>query len=401
VLLWVVAVLCAACGGGSESADPPAELTNATTEAPPLEPTEPDPAVMDHFRAFSDLELTIDGSQVPIFESGVGYHRGSIDSFDDPSTVGHDGIAKTIQAFLACETHAWSIGSQTFTVNAIAQGAMTDDADLIEKGARGIDWALGLTVLSDGVHQLDRDCDTEGPIPDNGGTHHSAQWLETLGQAVYWLFLTDDPELYRDRIESYVSRSETIANRQSDEENLAFWKDRWVIEDDGNVFTHKSYMMAAGLGLAASLTDDSKAAQRWRSEAAEIARFGLEQQRPNGVNPERGDHDVIYQMYGVSLAQLYYASLADDAPLKVELAEMIDQAIGWSAGRIDPQTGQVDITGSTRTCVTTDDSTAYFTADLVRVFLIWASLHEERTDLSDQAVLADTGGRASGNPCPD
>jgi hypothetical protein len=172
----------------------------------------------------------------------------------------------------------------------------------------------------------------------------------------------------------------------------------WLVDDEGNLFAHKTYMMAAGLALTASLTDDRDDASRWASIAEKIARRGMEAQRKDGVNPERGGYDVAYQMYGTWLAQLYYATLAPGS-LKRDLGATIDRAIAWMSTRVDEQTGQVDIGASTRVCNRNDASQPYEAADAVRTFLTWAIVRE-RQELIDRAILIDRGAKSFGNPCP-
>ena len=131
----------------------------------------------------------------------------------------------------------------------------------------------------------------------------------------------------------------------------------------------------------------------------QIARRGMEAQRDDGVNPERGGYDVSYQMYGAWLAQLYYATLAPGS-LKSDLGATIDRAIAWMSTRVDDQTGQVDIGASTRVCNRRDLSQPYEAADAVRVFLTWGIVRD-RKDLIDRAVLIDRGAKSPGNPCPE
>jgi hypothetical protein len=350
-----------------------------------------------NFTDLQDLEVDIDGRTMPLGVSGITYRRRTVASFDDPATPGHDGIAGATRAYLTCKTDEWSIGSQIFTVDAIAVGNSQRDGSLVARGAIGLDWGVRQKLNGNGVHTLSRRCDGK-TVEDFGGTHHTAQWLVALGEAVYLLRASPFAADYGPRTERYVARMEAIARRLVDDDNWRHWETTWLVDHDGNLFTHKTYMMAAGLALTASLTHDRDDAARWAGVAEKIARRGMGSQRDNGVNPERGGYDVAYQMYGTWLAQLYYSTLAP-GPLQRDVGETIDRAIAWMSTRVDDQTGQVDIGASTRVCNRNDASEPYEAADAVRTFLNWGIVRADR-ELIDRAVLIDRGAKSFGNPCP-
>jgi hypothetical protein len=350
-----------------------------------------------NFTDLQELEVDVGGQRVPLGASGLTYRRRTVGSFDDPATPGHDGIAGRTRAFLACKTDEWSIGNQVFTVDAIAVGNSQADRSLVERGALGLDWGVRQKLNEEGVHTLERHCDGR-TAEDFGGTHHTAQWLVSLGEAVYLLRASPFAAHYVSRTERYVARMEAIARQLVDDDNWRHWETTWLVDDEGHLFTHKTYMMAAGLALTASLTDDREAAAKWANIAEEIARRGMSAQREDGVNPERGGYDVAYQMYGTWLAQLYDATLAPGS-LEHALGETIDRAIAWMSTRVDDQTGQIDIGASTRVCNRNDASEPYEAADAVRTFLTWAVVRQ-RPALIDRAILIDRGAKSFGNPCP-
>jgi hypothetical protein len=350
-----------------------------------------------NFTDLQELEIDIDGQRVPLGDSGLTYRRRTVGAFDDPATPGHDGIAGATRAFLACKSDEWSIASQIFTVDAIAVGNSKADRSLVERGALGVDWGVHQNLNHEGVHTLERHCDGR-TVDDFGGTHHTAQWLVALGEAVYLLRASAFAADYGRRTETYIARMEEIARRLVDDDNWQHWETTWLVDHEGHLFTHKAYMMAAGLALTASLTDDRDAASTWASAAEEIAHRGMNAQREDGVNPERGGYDVAYQMYGTWLAELYYATLAP-GPLENALGVTIDRAIAWMSTRVDDQTGQIDIGASTRVCNRDDASEPYEAADAVRTFLTWAIVRQ-RPGLIDRAILIDRGAKSFGNPCP-
>jgi hypothetical protein len=362
-------------------------------------------AAGEHFWAvpsfvdLKDLTVTIDGAAVALGESGVRYERGTVASFDDPATPGHDGIALATRRFLACTTSQWSIGNQTYTTDLVELGVHRRDKAMVDAGVKGLDFGVSLPVNSGGVHQLYRACDGT-TVADYGGSHHTTQWLESLGRGVYLLAGSPWAGEYRSRIDRYVERMEELATLLTVPANRDYWHTRWLVDANGNVFTHKTYMRAAALGLTATLTDDAQAATRWTEEAAVIAQFGMDQQRTDGVNPERGGYDVNYQMYGTWLAQVYRSTLAPWDPLWSPLQATIERAMAWMDTRIDPSTGAVDIVGSTRTCTATDGYSPYEPAPAVRAYLHWGQSARPNMGYVAQALLIDAGHKATGNPCP-
>jgi hypothetical protein len=381
VLLGLVA---ASAGCGSSSQDP--------VESPSFGESPPS------FVELGDLAVTVDGATTRLGDSTLRYHRRTVDYFDDPQTPAHDGMSGQIQRFMRCDIDQWSIGGQIFTVDIIAEGIYRRDPTLIERGAIGVDWGVGVPLGHDGVHSLSRDCD-DTTVEDYGGTHHSTQWLVALGTAVHLLQALDGDE-HDERIDRYVERIEEIAERLVDPDNTAEWAKRWLVDRDDNIFTHKTFMRAAALQLAASLTEDAAHASAWVEEAESIIRDGLAAQRADGALPERGGYDVSYQMYGTWLAQLYLSVLAEDSPVRTEVEDMIDRSIAWMVERTDPDTGQVDIGESTRTCSEIDGYARFDAAVQVRVFLYHALTSPDQDHLVDLAALVDRGARELGNTCP-
>lgn len=184
-------------------------------------------------------------------------------------------------------------------------------------------------------------------------------------------------------------------------------KDYWVkhVKDNfGNPFTHRLFMRAAAMGMASTLAARRQDTVRWARDAQQMAQRGIENQRPSGVNPERGGFDVLYQMYGTWLAELYDGTLASSSPMKRRIAGAIDRATRWMETRIDPQTGQIKIRGTTRVCVEelwNGNGPAPYVdpAETIRAFLLWGHLHQ-RPRLTADALLVDRGNKEFGNSCP-
>lgn len=370
---------------------------------------------MPSFVELEDMTVRVDGHATSLGASGIVYHGGTVALFDDPNTPAHDGIPPRTRLFLACDDanvarHApagmqnldsWSIGQQTLTVDLIELGLHRHDRSLIDKGVIGVDWGVSVPINDAGVHELHRECDGK-TVPDYGKTHHTTQWLESLSRAVYLLAASEHAGELRPRIDAYIDRIEAIADRLVSPDNWEEWVDN--IDQDGHDFTHRTFMMAAALGLASTLTDDADDAKKWAETAAGIVNRGIGNQHENGVNPERGGYDVKYQMYGVWLAQIYHSTLGDDRGVKPDLERSINRAVAWMLGRIDQRTGQIVIGDSTRTCADVGwwrgrPAAAHNPAETIRAFLLWGHVWQDE-DLVDQAILLDRGQKQFGNECP-
>jgi hypothetical protein len=351
--------------------------------------------------AFVQLkEVTVDvgGQLVPIGQSSLRYLRRTVDDLDDPETPGYDGINGSTRKYLLCKSNRWTMGAQMFSVDVLMRGLHTGDDSLVDAGLEGLDWGVRVPVNEKGVHRLHRSCDNT-TTEDFGGTHHTTQWLAALGTAVHVLANAPSAARWQAHTDRYIARIEELATLLVDEENSEHWEEHWLVDGNDNIFTHKAYMRAAALAMAASVTEDDADAARWASEAAKIARRGVDAQRADGVNPERGGYDVSYQMYGTWLAILYWSILAPDEPMRAVVQPAIERAIDWMEGRVDLRTGQIEIGESTRTCSEIDGNQEYEAADAVRVFLLWGHL-QGRADLIADAVRIDSGTRRPGNPCP-
>jgi hypothetical protein len=355
-------------------------------------------AAVPDFVALKDVAVEVDGRTMPLGETALRYLRRTAEAFDDPMTPGHEGIGNMTRQYLACEADQWNIAGQIFTVDLVIRGVDTGDESMVAAGVKGLDWGIGVPVNDAGVHVLHRSCD-DRTTDDYGETHHTTQWVAALGTAVYVLENSPYAERWRTNIDRYVARIEELATLLADEDNTEHWAENWLVDDHGNLFTHKTFMRAAALSLAASLTDSDENAAGWAHAASEIAQRGIDEQRENGVNPERGGYDVSYQMYGTWLAILYWSMLGPDDPMKPRIEATIDRAIDWMSTRVDDQTGQVDIGQSTRTCNASSGSQGYDAADAVRVYLLWGHL-QGRDDLVDTAVRIDAAARGVGNRCP-
>ena len=66
---------------------------------------------------------------------------------------------------------------------------------------------------------------------------------------------------------------------------------------------------------------------RRAADAKQIATRAVHNQRPSGINPERGGFDVGCRMYGAWLAETYDGTLAPSSPMKKTMDHTIDRAV--------------------------------------------------------------------------
>ena len=366
---------------------------------------------MPSFLGLGGIKVDQAGRTRPLPLSGVRYHRGSPGMYDDPATPGYDGISRRAREVLACtsEDDEWSIGQQTFTVDFIEQGVhLGGERMLIDKGIVGLRWGANLDINDAGVFEIDRTCNGEPEaVADRGGTHHATQYLESMGRATYLMAASPYAGELRPIIDETIGNIDRLAGLLS--KSPGPW-DEWydhVSDPHGDDYTHRTFMMAAGLGMASTLTEDEVDAQRWRDLAESIARRGIGNQWDEGevgVFPERGGYDLMYHMYGTWLAQVYLGTLPADAPVRSDLHEAIQLAIDWDLNRIDPETGLIYSRGSSRICVQTnwwsdEQSTRVDPAETIRALLLWGYTESDR-DYIETAVLIDQGEKETGNLCP-
>lgn len=358
--------------------------------------------VMPPFLAFRDMQVTVDGRTTALAKSRVRYHRTTPAFFDDPATPGYDGTTYSENRdFLACKRDTWGMGAQSLAVDSVEQGVDSGNKQLVDMGIKPVDWGVAVPIAPDAIHQLHRDCDGK-TVADHGYTHHTTQWLESLSRAVYLLAASPWAGEYRPKIDEYRARVMEIAALETKPANWKFWVSQ-IPDEFGHDFTHRTFMMAAALGMASTLTTDPHQADEWRAKAALIAHRGVHNQLPNGVDPERGGYDVLYQMYGAWLAELYLGTLGSASPWRDTVVRTIDRAARWMQTRIEPD-GQINARGTTRVCVETvwSKGAPYPTIDpteAIRAFLLWGSLTKDER-FTATALRMDSGQKKLGNTCP-
>ena len=180
---------------------------------------------------------------------------------------------------------------------------------LLDLGVRVINWGVAfLPINGRGAHELHRSCDGK-TVADYGDTHHTTQWLEALGRTTYLLASSPWAGEYRSTIDRYRRRIDEIATGHGEAVGalgLGHGGDGLVRER-----LHASLVHARRcVGLASTLAENPRAAVRRAADAKQIATRAVHNQRPSGINPERGGFDVGYQMYGTWLAETYDGTLS-------------------------------------------------------------------------------------------
>jgi hypothetical protein len=127
----------------------------------------------------------------------------------------------------------------------------------------------------------------------------------------------------------------------------AQWMIEPAVEEQGKrsnaPYAHRRFLVAAALGEAGVLCDDSTLVEKSKSYIHE----GVEMQDPSGYNPEKGGYDTSYDAVGLFYAERYY-DLVANSETKAELRKMLEKGYAWLAGRILPD-GTINPAGNTRT----------------------------------------------------
>jgi hypothetical protein len=108
-------------------------------------------------------------------------------------------------------------------------------------------------------------------------------------------------------------------------------------------FNHRRYLLGDAIGETAYLAGN--AANLAYSQ--QFIQDGLNEQWPNGVDPESYGYDVGYQMVSTMFAQ-HYLPICTNPTMTAALYQMIERGLAWETTRID-SAGDINISGSTRT----------------------------------------------------
>ncbi|MBL8992708.1 MAG: hypothetical protein JNM63_05165 [Spirochaetia bacterium] len=221
------------------------------------------------------------------------------------------------------ETDVYFIEQQRYGADFVAAGLFTGKKDIVDLGVKVLEWGFQRQG-------------TNGGFDDSGDRYHSTTFfVEASARAALLLAASRDPA------------HQAIASRWRPRiEAAALWLADPVLiarfEQHQSNYTHRRWLTAAALGLAAQLTGRKDL----EAKAAEFARLGMAAQLPNGVNPEKGGFDVNYQGVGILFASRYL-SVCADPDIQAGTKTMLRKALDWQAGRFDAA-GKVSLEGSSR-----------------------------------------------------
>ncbi len=224
-------------------------------------------------------------------------------------------------------THSgkWFIEYQRVCVEAIGAGLALDNDAAIERGLKMIEWGFA-HMEADGSFRCD-------------DAYHSASFfIEAAAHSLLLLEASAAHEKWKPRIEVLKPHLGKAAH--------------WMAKPAVSVpvwngvqkqFAHRWFACAAALGESGVLLNDRELIAR----AKPLLQGGIRAQLPNGVNPEKGGYDSIYQAAGLVYAVNYYVIAADGAD-KTALKRSIDKGTAWLATRIGSD-GVINMQGNTRT----------------------------------------------------
>lgn len=232
---------------------------------------------------------------------------------------------------------------------------------LIKRGFRAFDYAF----------RRQRD---NGSFPEDQAEGY-AYFVEAVAHSVLLVRSSRYANRFDREMDRYVRRL-----RRASKHMIA--PDAWgAFAGRNRSYTHTGYVMGTALAMTARLTRE-KRLERFGRDAVRMA---LDNQRPNGINPELGGYDVRYQMVGLSYAERFRVYFPDGG-LKRRVVRMTNRGIKWMAPRVDSD-GYINWNGSTRTCVELGSngrpkSPGYTYA--IRGFAYWGAL-QQRRGLIDEA----------------
>lgn len=114
-------------------------------------------------------------------------------------------------------------------------------------------------------------------------------------------------------------------------------------------YAHRRWLLAAALGTAASISNDTNFQIAAIKQAEYYARKAISLQDSSGIFPEKGGYDVSYQTASILYAARYYM-VCTNTTLQRQIKTAIVKGLDWQLKKIDSQ-GYIDLTGSSRTGV--------------------------------------------------
>lgn len=219
----------------------------------------------------------------------------------------------------------WFIEYQRVSAEAIGAGLALGNDAAIERGLKMIGWGF--------AHM-----EPDGSFKCDDAYHSASFFIEAAAYSLLLLEASPAHERWKPRIET-LKPSLRKAARWMAKPAVA----RPVWNGVQKQFAHRWFACAAALGESGVLLDDKELL----AQARPLLHDGIRAQLPNGVNPEKGGYDSIYQAAGLVYATHYYAIVAD-GPDRSALKRSIDKGMAWLVSRISSE-GVINMQGNART----------------------------------------------------
>lgn len=241
------------------------------------------------------------------------------------SGVAPSGAANVNAQWEKKEGAEWFIEQQRGGADLVQAGVVLKDQALIRQGILVINWGFA----------------QQGPNGDFPGTgdplHSTSFFVEAAARSALLLKQARFPA-FDAQVKEWTPKVQKAAQWMSKPEVEAKGRDKNL-----EPYTHRYYLRAAALGMAASLTGDKALADA----ALKYAREALTKQQPDGTNPEKGGFDVSYQVVGATFA-LRYLTVCPDPAVRDSIKKMAAKSIDGATAKINPD-GTLSTEGSTRT----------------------------------------------------
>lgn len=207
----------------------------------------------------------------------------------------------------------------------VRAGLIRGRPGLIERGFQAFDYAFR--------HQR-----RDGRFPTEKQAEAYAFFMEAVAHSVLLVRSSRYARRFDARMDRYVARLRRASDHVITRRPWAAFARR------NRSYTHTGYVMGAALTLTGRLTRRHELDRRGRY----ALRMALDNQRPDGANPELGGHDVRYHMVGISYAERFRVYFPRGR-LARRVQAMTRRGLAWMSGRVDSD-GYIDWSGSTRTC---------------------------------------------------
>jgi hypothetical protein len=219
----------------------------------------------------------------------------------------------------------WFIEYQRICAEAIGAGLALGNDAAIERGLKMIEWGF--------AHM-----EPDGSFKCEDAYHSASFFIEPAAYSLLLLEASPAHDKWQARIEALKPPLRKAAHWMA-KPSVAVPVWNGVQKE----FGHRRFACAAALGESGVLLHDAELL----TAAKPLLHSGIRAQLPNGVNPEKGGYDSIYQAAGLVYATHYYAIVADRTD-QTTLKPCIDRGIGWLVSRIGSD-GMISTQGNTRT----------------------------------------------------